>query len=336
MKQLKHIFIAFIVLFANEFAFGQDASFAQFFANKLYLNPAYAGNPKHQRASLVYRNQWLTRQSPYMTYGASYDRFYTDHNSGLGINIINDMQALGTLNWLTLDVMYSYNVRVAYNAQIRGGLQAGGIFKSQNTRNLVFPDMVDPNTGQVIGNVGFAGKSSLMPDFAVGLLGEWGMFYGGIAVHHLFQPVDTRIDYANASGFDTKSRLPRKYTIHIGADIDVYKRYLIRKNVMLSPNIIYQQQGDFRQLNVGAYLSYLDIVAGIWVKNNFGMTNSTIVFMAGYHNVSYSFAYSYDFSILDGGFRGLNTSSHEVTFGVNFKYKKRPRTKVHTIKSPIF
>jgi type IX secretion system PorP/SprF family membrane protein len=264
-----------------------------------------------------------------MTYGVSYDRFYVDQNSGLGVNLINDMQALGTLNWLTLDVMYSYNVRVAYNAQIRGGIQAGGILKSQNTRNLIFPDMVDPSTGQVVGTPGFEGKSRVMPDFAVGLLGEWGIFYGGIAVHHLLQPVDSRI-------VETTTRLPRKYTVHIGSDINIYKRYLIRKSLILSPNIIYQQQSNFKQLSIGVYLSHLNIVGGFWVKNSFGTSSSTFVFMAGYDDVGYSFAYSYDFSILKGGFRGLNTSSHEVTFGMNLEYKKWSRKKVHTIKSPKF
>jgi len=329
MKYWKCIFIGVSILWLSLPSYGQDASFAQFFANQLYLNPAYAGNPKYQRASVVYRNQWLTRQSPYMTYGVNYDRFFIDQNSGLGVNLINDMQALGALNWLTLDVMYSYNVRVAYNAQIRGGIQAGGILKSQSTRNLIFPDMVDPSTGQVVGNPGYSGTSRVMPDFAVGVLGEWDIFYGGIAVHHLLEPIDSRID-------DNTTKLPRKYTVHFGSDINLYKRYLIRKSLILSPNLIYMQQANFKQLNLGVYLSYLNIVGGFWLRNSFGVTNSTFVFMAGYHDVSYSFAYSYDFSILRGGFRGLNTSSHEVTFGVNLEYKKRSRKRVHTIKSPKF
>jgi len=329
MSYRKYIVFVFTILSFSVFTYGQDASFAQFFSNQLYLNPAYAGNPKYQRASVVYRNQWLTRQSPYMTYGVSYDRFFIDQNSGLGVNLINDMQALGALNWLTLDVMYSYNVRVAYNAQIRGGIQAGGILKSQSTKNLIFPDMVDPSTGQVAGSPGYSGTTRVMPDFAVGVLGEWDIFYGGIAVHHLLEPIDSRVD-------DNITKLPRKYTVHVGSDINLYKRYLIRKSLIFSPNIIYQQQADFKQLNVGAYISYLNVVGGFWIRNSLGLSNSTFVFTVGYHDVSYSFAYSYDFSILKGGFRGLNTSSHEVTFGVNFEYKNRSRKKVHTIKSPKF
>ncbi|MDD2549295.1 MAG: PorP/SprF family type IX secretion system membrane protein [Bacteroidales bacterium] len=325
----KNFLYSFIIIIATaSVSFGQDVSFSQFFSNQLYLNPAYAGNPKHQRASINYRNQWLTRQSPYMSYGASFDTFFIEQKSGFGINIINDMQALGTLNWLTLDVMYSYNLRVAYNAQIRGGIQAGGIFKSTNTRNLVFPDMVD-EMGNPTSSVDYSGSSKVMPDFAVGFLGEWDIFYGGFAVHHLLEPnTMTQGHYS--------SKLPRKYTAHIGCDINIYKRYILRKSLVLSPNIIYQKQSNYQQLNVGLYLSHQNLSTGIWVKNNLGIENYTFVFIAGYHNAKHSFAYSYDFSVLKGGFRGLNTSSHEVTFGMNFKYKKWSRKKIHTIKSPLF
>ena len=325
----KSFLYTFIIIIATaSVSSGQDVSFSQFFSNKLYLNPAYAGNPNYQSASVNYRNQWLTRQSPYMSYGVSYDRFFIEQKSGFGINIINDMQALGTLNWLTLDLMYSYNLRVAYNAQIRGAIQAGGIFKSTSTKNLIFPDMID-QIGNPTSSVGFAGDSRVMPDFAVGVLGEWDMFYGGIAVHHLLEPNSmTRGDYS--------TKLPRKYTIHAGYDINIYKRYILRKSLVLSPSIIYQKQSNYQQLNIGLYLSHQNITTGLWVRNNLGLGNYTFVLIAGYHNAKYSFAYSYDFSILKGGFRGLNTSSHEVTFGVNFEYKKRYRKKVHTIKSPMF
>lgn len=328
MSFRKFLLASFVLGLAAIPVQSQDASFAQFFSNQLYLNPAYAGNSKFQRASLVYRNQWLTRQSPYMSYGANYDRFYIDHNSGVGVNIINDMQALGTINRLTLDVLYSYNIRLTYNAQIRVGMQVGGIFKSISTRNVIFPDMLD-QSGQIVGVPGFDGHSRVMPDFAVGVIGEWDIFFGGIAVHHLVQPVESRQG-------EYVSRLPRKYTGHIGCDINLYKRYIIRKSLILSPNIIYQQQSDYKQLNVGVYLSHQNLVTGIWVRNNIGIASNTFVFVAGYHDISYSIAYSYDFSILKGGFRGLNTSSHEVTFGMNFEYKKRSRKKIHTIKSPKF
>ena len=37
---------------------GQDPEFTQFYANPLYLNPAFAGTARCSRVNLNYRNQW--------------------------------------------------------------------------------------------------------------------------------------------------------------------------------------------------------------------------------------------------------------------------------------
>ena len=49
----------------------------------------------------------------------------------------------------------------------------------------------------------------------------------------------------------------------------------------------------------------------------------------------FRFGYSYDFGIYNKGFRGLQTSTHEVTFGWNFEYKKGKK-KFRYIKCPKF
>ena len=50
---------ALLLLFAySENAFAQDPSFTQFYANPLYLNPAFAGTARCPRLNLNYRNQW--------------------------------------------------------------------------------------------------------------------------------------------------------------------------------------------------------------------------------------------------------------------------------------
>ncbi|HOP04615.1 MAG TPA: PorP/SprF family type IX secretion system membrane protein [Tenuifilaceae bacterium] len=330
MHRYCHFFLLLTLIFilAQGKTFSQDPGFSQFFSNQLYLNPAYAGNPKYQRIRLVYRNQWLTTQSPFVTYGVSYDRFFIEKQSGLGVNIINDVQGQGALNRLSADVIYSYSTQVAYNAQIRGGIQVGGILKSQNTSNLVFPDMIDPS-GEIVGTPGFPGQTKAFYDFAAGVAGEWDIFYGGIAVHHIAQPIEAKFG-------GEKAKLPRKYTVHLGCELNLYKNYLFRNVLLFSPNIMYQQQQDFKQINIGFYLTRQHVSAGIWIKENLTLASHTFVIMAGYSDDKYSFAYSYDFSIIKGGFRGINTSTHEVTFGTKFKYKTRTRKKFRYIKCPKF
>jgi type IX secretion system PorP/SprF family membrane protein len=327
MNLKQNILLVFIAcLSINLNVSGQDPGFSQIFSNQLYLNPAYAGNPFYMRSRLLFRNQWLTSNSPYTTYGVSFDKYFLKSDNGLGFNIINDRQAQGSLNRLSADVVYSYTVQVTYDFQLRGGIQAGGIFRSQNTSNLIFPDMIDP-TGEVVGVPGFSGQSRVIPDFAMGIAGEWNIFYGGIAIHHLAQPIEAKYGHE-------KVVLPRKYTVNMGCEINLYKKYLFRKYLILSPNILYQQQQDFRQINFGLYLYHQKITIGLWVKENLSLASHTFAFLAGYHNDSFSAGYSYDFSIFQGGFRGINTSTHEVTFGKNFKYNTRVRKKLRYIKSP--
>lgn len=308
--------------------FSQDVSFSQLYSNNLYLNPAYVGTPKYQRAQLVFRNQWLTTKSPYMSYGVSYDRYFINQNSGFGINIINDVQGNGAINKLTTDILYSYTFQISPTAQVRGGLQVGGIYRSQNTKDLIFSDMIS-STGDIVGSPGFAGESKFVPDVAAGVVGEWDMVYGGIAIHHISQPIE----------YEDRERtinLPRKYTVNLGTEINLNRRYIFRKSFILSPNIIYQQQLNFKQISYGIYLAHEHLVTAVWLRENIGFKNHTFIFVAGYHDINFSIAYSYDFSIMQGGFRGLNTSSHEVTFAWHFEYKTTSRKKISAIKSPKF
>ena len=46
----------------------QDPAFSQFYANPLYLNPAFAGSDICPRASLNFRDQWPGIGKTYVTY----------------------------------------------------------------------------------------------------------------------------------------------------------------------------------------------------------------------------------------------------------------------------
>jgi type IX secretion system PorP/SprF family membrane protein len=327
-KHLKKIvLIALIVVVSNIRLYAQDPSFSQLFFNHLYLNPAYAGASKYIRLGLVYRNQWMYAKLPYTTYGVSYDQTIKDIKSGVGVNLINDVQSNGIINRTSVDFIYAYGVQTGFRSHVRGGLQASLILKNQNLSNLVFPDMIDPN-GQVIGSSGLSGKTSMMYDFSAGVAGDYDVFYGGFAIHHLFQPIEARVGGQTAY-------LPRKYTIHLGCEFNLYKWYRFKQKLMFSPNIIYIRQQKYQQLNIGAYFTRFQLVAGVWLRENLDLKSHTFVFTGGYTNDQFRFGYSYDFGVYDQGFRGLQTSTHEVTFGWNFEYKKSKK-KFRYIKCPKF
>ena len=69
----RRLIVLFIFIFPK-ILFGQDPGFSQFFANPLYLNPAFTGTTELPRAVINYRNQWPQKGATFTTYSLSYDQ----------------------------------------------------------------------------------------------------------------------------------------------------------------------------------------------------------------------------------------------------------------------
>ena len=65
----------------------QDPEFSQFYANPLYLNPAFAGTARCPRVSLNYRNQWPGISGTFITTSATYDQQVESLYGGLGLMV---------------------------------------------------------------------------------------------------------------------------------------------------------------------------------------------------------------------------------------------------------
>lgn len=321
---------------------GQDPVFSQVYFNPTMLNPSYAGAGKEIRLGIIYRNQWTMIDMPYSTFGVSYDRLLFSGSasknsirprsvysgkSGIGFNIISDVEGKGVFSRNTIDLIYSYGIQPAYNAHVRFGLQTSAIFRTRSFSGLVFPDMIN-TAGEVVGSSDVVGYTTWNYDIAIGVAGDYDNIYGGFAAHHLLQPVE-------ASFTGGKAYIPRKYTFHLGADINLYKWRRFKEVLLFSPNVIYIQQLNFNQLNIGFYLSKNWAVAGIWLRENLSLSSHSFIVTLGYADDVFRMGYSYDFSIMRYGLRGLPTSSHEVTLGWNFEYK-RGKKKFRYIKCPKF
>ena len=69
--RLIHIIVMLVLSFSVK---AQDIEFSQFYANRLYLNPALAGSEFAPVASISYRNQWPQNNKAFVTYTASFDQ----------------------------------------------------------------------------------------------------------------------------------------------------------------------------------------------------------------------------------------------------------------------
>ncbi len=62
--------------------------------------------------------------------------------------------------------------------------------------------------------------------------------------------------------------MPLKITAHAGAAIPLGMRGKYGEpKTRISPNILYQQQAAFRQLNLGLYVDHGPIMAGVWYRS---------------------------------------------------------------------
>ncbi len=304
----------------------QDVEFSQYYANPLYLNPAFAGSDNYARVSLNYRTILPTSFGDYSTYSASLDKYYDELSGGVGFQIMNDRQAQGTINDLGFNLIYSYHANLRKRWAIATGFRLGYNIKTLNGNNLVYPDMIDPIDG--VSSSGMESglyQKSLYFDFSFGMLTWYENYYLGLAVDHLTKP-------QISLGSDDPGPIGRKYTLHGGMEIPFYNS-LQRVHMTLSPNLIFQMQGASSKLNLGVYLNKNYLTSGIWLKTNTSFDLTGCVLMLGFVTDYSTFAYSYDVSFYLGGLSGIISVVHEVTFLYKFMYKRK-RKKIKAIKCP--
>lgn len=300
----------------------QDPQFTQFYANPLYLNPAFAGTARCPRVALNYRNQWPALTGTFVTTSASYDQDVRGIMGGLGLLVTSDQAGKGTLNTTTVSGIYSYTQAISRKFSIKAGFQATYFQKSLDWNKLTFGDMIDPRRGFIYAtNDVPRGGSVGNADFSAGFLGYTDIFFVGFAANHLTEP--------NESLIVGTSKMPMKLTAHAGAAIPLGMRGKYGEaKTRLSPNILYQQQAAFRQLNIGMYVDHGPIMAGVWYRSK-----DAFIALIGFHTDHLKFGYSYD--VTTSKLTTATAGSHEVSLTLQFDCKKK-RRRVRTVPCPTF
>lgn len=323
---MKKIIILFIFISSFQNIFPQDVEFSQYYANMLYLNPAFAGSDNMSRFSLNYRTLLPSSYGDYTTYSASYDQYFDGLSGGLGFQIMNDRQAQGAINDLNISLIYAYHFKIRKLWSVNFGIKAGYSIKSINTSNLLLPEMIDENSWTINPNSGTViDKQIKYFDFSAGLLTWYENYYFGFSIDHITKPV-------LSLGSDDPGIINRKYTVHGGMEISYYNS-MGRIDWTLSPNILVQVQGGSSKFNLGLYLNKNLLSTGVWIKTNTQFKLTGAVLMLGVVGDYSTVAYSYDIPFYISELAGLISGSHEVTFLYKFKYKSK-RKKIKAIKCP--
>ena len=304
----KFVYTLIIVIIAG-FAHAQDPEFTQFYANPVYLNPAFAGTAKGPRFISNYRNQWASipgTNNNFVTYAASFDQHFNALSGGISFQVLHDKAGDGELTTTYGSFGYSYLLPVNPKFAIKLGLQAGVFQKSLDFSKLVFGDQLHPRLGiQYETKEQFAGQGlqQLDPqiDFSAGAIAYSKKFYAGVAVNHINEPKQSFLD-------DAKSVLPMKITSHIGMLIPLDNTR--HPDRFFSPNILFQKQGTAMQINLGGYYINNKFISGIWFRQT-SVNTDALMALVGLKVDPFKIGYSYDITFSEAryGARG----SHELS-----------------------
>lgn len=302
-------------------ASAQDPAFTQFYANPLYLNPALAGTNKCPRVVMNYRNQWPALTGNFVTMSASYDQYVDVIKGGLGVYVLSDNAGKGTLKSFSLNAIYSYQLTISDKVSMVAGFQAAYFQRSLDWSQLSFGDQIDPRRGFIYETQDTPrGGTVDNVDFSSGLVIFSETFYGGFAVHHLFEP--------NESLIVAEAPLERKYTVHAGATIPINKDIRGESETSLSPNILYQNQFGVDQINIGLYVKKGPLIGGLWYR-----FEDSFIALLGVETERLKIGYSYD--LTTSRLTTKTAGSHEISVALKFNCRPKPK-KFRAINCPQF
>jgi type IX secretion system PorP/SprF family membrane protein len=306
----------------GKISFGQDPEFSQFYANPVYLNPAFAGSHGCPRISMNFRDQWPSLSGTFLTTTISYDQYFKNISGGIGVLLTNDMAGKGTLNTTTGSLIYSYHLQVSRKFRMMFAAQATWNQKFLDWSKLAFGDQFDPKRGNIYRTSDYPPQSQQLNsnsslytkgyfDASVGMLGYTKNFYFGFVAKHLNKPNESLL-------LSTTSRLPMRFTAHVGAQIPLGRKSKYSSQTTISPNIIYSFQNYFQQLNIGLYVKHSVFVGGVWWREG-----DAFITMVGIDTGIFRLGYSYDVTI--SKLTNASGGAHEVSMGFNFNCKKKKK-----------
>src|SRR5690606_4816220 len=138
--------------------------------------------------------------------------YFKNISGGFGVLATHDMQGQGTIQTSMLGLIYSYHLTVNRKFSLMFGARAAWYQKFLDWDKLTFGDMIDPRKGFIYetGDVPRGGSRGFF-DASAGIVGYSKHFFFGVAAHHLNMP--------NESMIVGESRLPMRFTGHMGAEI---------------------------------------------------------------------------------------------------------------------
>ncbi|MBC7865767.1 MAG: type IX secretion system membrane protein PorP/SprF, partial [Bacteroidia bacterium] len=305
----KRILLIFISAIAFNLLKAQDPQFAQYYANPIFLNPAYTGLTYEHRMVVNYRNQWLGISKAYSTYAASYDYNANDIRSGLGIQVVHDVAGISAFKTTTVAGSYAYHANLDKFTEIRAGAALSLNFKRLNFDRLIFNDQLSSGAPVSVEDGNFFPKTYF--DLNAGVLINSVEYWIGFSAKHLPRP--------DVSMSGSGANLPINASLHGGYRFVLEKTGRNLKKYF-SPTFNYRHQGKYDQLDLGVYYYMLPLEIGLWYRGiplkryAAGFPNhDALSVLVGYEVQKYDLRIGYSYDLTLSKLIGSTSGSHELS-----------------------
>jgi type IX secretion system PorP/SprF family membrane protein len=288
---MKKPLIISVLCFLCSSIFAQDAHHSQYFNLPAYYNPAAAGHDvEHIRLTGLYRRQWPSLETPFITQSILFDKQVS--HVGFGALLNKNSAGDGSIQRMQLGGMLSYRFSF-HDHQFATGISIGFIQKRFDPGKMTFDDQYTDDNGYDPSNPTaeqFAFTKVVRPDFSAGILYSYGDItktrcvpYVGASLMHINQPDEVLIEQTNSN--------PRKASLQAGM------RFSCNEKVEIAPSMMLAMQQFSSEMMAGAKAVYkfdprTKVEGGIYIRNK-----ESVIAYAGYQWNSLMVGVSYDAGI---------------------------------------
>ncbi len=307
MKPLYYSLIMALAMLVPFVLNGQDPHFSQFFANRVYLNPAFAGLDPGTTLSFNYRDQWFgipdgdiaTAGNSFRTYNATLDFqlpcFLNLENLNLGsaFSVFKDAAGDAPLSTTGFGLALSFEkslepanktIKILGYELLRFDWRVGFQYSMMQKRimgdHFIYSNQLDHIGGLISSPALFESQTNWFPNLNVGVMMrgyikkskfKGTLFTAGISLSNVTDPSAFLTN--NAGGIS----IPRRLTVHLGTyhTMPVFKGNA--KPIYIAPQFRWDQQAGVSVITAGAFSVTEIYYTGIFFQFNPGGADNPIV-----------------------------------------------------------
>lgn len=330
MKKHYAVFLAFqLYMIAVGTVSAQDPTYSHFWVDKLYLNPALAGNEKGLSTSLMLRYQWPKITSEFATYGFSISSMEPNLSGGIGFSAMQHIEGEGIQK--TTEVSFSYAYRIYHKRRwdLALGMRAGMLQRKIDFTKLIFSDQLDPVNGLI-----FPTQAELPPNDATRVFNaNTGFDFRWFTTksHRTFINIGFSLNNVTSPLFSLlymESRLPMRFTGYASITLPV-RPWSGSFDFVFKPMIYHTRQGrkidntSMRLTSIGLQTSSDHIFGGVFYRSAevYNLPRRDALFShlgINWSNRNTLFTFSYGYEVNVSNLAPNTGGSHEVTFTATF------------------